>query len=313
MPDTISEHVDDPTFEKIRAACRKRGVRVTVLARNGASVTCRTEVKGNVATIDFDLWQLGSNFSEEAQHIFRDKYDSCLKANLKQFKGAKSRFFSSFGATGIRFHVLEKDANKWFDDIYGALLDPANFTPIPCLFDKVKKTARLADAPDTADSHKPPVSRKRPADQPFEPPEIMTLRAELSALERPQQPKTPETIKKIQKLLKSYERPSSITRYVKQTRGSTCQLCGFRGFRTRKGKLYCEVHHLFHLSNNPPPMCLGPEHLIVLCATCHRRMHYADVGEPRREETGWRVSVDGHQVLFTISRSATTGPTEGRS
>jgi hypothetical protein len=303
MPDTILEHVDTPTFEKVRAACRKRGVRVTILARNGASVTCRTEVKGSVATIDFDLWRLGSNFSEEAQRLFRDKHGPYLKANVKQFKGAKSPFSSNFGATGIYFHVLHEDASKWFDDIYSALLDPANFTAIPSPFDRVKKAARLTEAPNAADTQKSPVSKKKPTQQPVESPEIKTLRAELSALQRPQQPKTPDTLKKIQKVLKACERPSSITRYVKRTRGSMCQLCGFEGFRMRNGKLYCEVHHLFHLSKNPPPMCLGPEYLIVLCATCHRRMHYADVGEPRREETGWRVSVDGKEVVFAIPNS----------
>src|SRR5262249_10192780 len=82
------------------------------------------------------------------------------------------------------------------------------------------------------------------------------------------------------------------------TRGTTCQLCGEFGFVKRNGMRYCEVHHLFHLSKNPPPNCLAPEYLVVLCATCHRRMHYADVGEPERHTDGWRVGVDERQHLL---------------
>jgi predicted HNH restriction endonuclease len=54
----------------------------------------------------------------------------------------------------------------------------------------------------------------------------------------------------------------------------------------RNGRRYCEVHHLFHLSTYPPPECLEPFYLVVLCATCHRRMHYAAVGEPTRLQDG---------------------------
>jgi hypothetical protein len=61
----------------------------------------------------------------------------------------------------------------------------------------------------------------------------------------------------------------------------------------RNGRRYCEVHHLFHLSTSPPAECLQPFYVVVLCATCHRRMHYAAVGEPERREDGWTVAVDG--------------------
>lgn len=64
MPADFQEHVDEPTFEKVLNACHKRGVRVTVTVRDGASITCRTEMSGNAASIDFDLWRLGSNLSE---------------------------------------------------------------------------------------------------------------------------------------------------------------------------------------------------------------------------------------------------------
>jgi hypothetical protein len=291
MPDTFLQHVDDPTFEKVQAACLKRKVRVTVLVRNRATVTCRTEVKGNVASIDFDLITLGSNFSNEAQRRFLDKHGAYLKANIKQFRGVKPGIDSHFGGASIRFQVLQKDASEWFDDIYRTLLDPANFTALASPFDMFKKAAQ----PANTEKQKKPATSKQPLP---DSPEIAALRAKLSELQRPGRPITPEKLKEIQRVLTTYERPNPITNYVKRTRGSTCQLCGYEGFRKRNGKLYCEVHHLFHLSENPPPACLGPEYLIVLCATCHRRMHYAEVGEPVREEEGWRVRVDSEETMF---------------
>jgi hypothetical protein len=131
-------------------------------------------------------------------------------------------------------------------------------------------------------------------------PEITSLKRQLEELQSISQPQTPEVLRRIQRVLKVSERPSSITRYVKRTRGTTCQLCGELGFVRRNGKRYCEVHHLFHLSKNPPPDCLAPEYLVVLCATCHRRMHYADVGEPIREGNGWRVRVDDTEHRFMV-------------
>lgn len=144
-----------------------------------------------------------------------------------------------------------------------------------------------------------PVS-ERPIGPPVDTPAVQELRRELCELQRSGRPETPETLKRVQRILKSYERPSAITRYVKRTRGSTCQLCEDPGFVMRNDQRYCEAHHLFHLSKSPPPECLGPEYLVILCATCHRRMHYADVGQPVRQGQAWSVRVDDEKVLFQV-------------
>jgi hypothetical protein len=291
MPNDFQEHIDAPSFSRVLAACKKRGVRVTVTVRDGAHITCRTEMSGNAASIDFDLWRLGSNLSEEAQHRYSEKHDAYLKEHRNQLR--TKRIASHFGATGIRFQVLQQDASEWFDDVYAALQDSANFTPLSDPFEIVKKAKR----PTEPEAKKKP---RFPKALPAESAKITALRTRLRILQRLTQPKTPQTLREIQRVLKNFERPSAITKYVKQTRGSTCQLCGYEGFKKRNGKLYCEIHHLFHLSKNPPPMCLGPEYLVVLCATCHRRMHYADVGVPIRDAQDWRVSVDGEVVLFEV-------------
>lgn len=105
-------------------------------------------------------------------------------------------------------------------------------------------------------------------------------------------------LKRIKRLLETYERPSAITNALKKSRGDQCQLCGIRGFLKRDGKPYCEVHHLFHLAKDPPPDCLRPEYLVVLCANCHRRMHYAKVKLPVATHNGWIVNIDGVDVFF---------------
>jgi len=133
---------------------------------------------------------------------------------------------------------------------------------------------------------------------PADSPHITQLKQQLDELQSGGPPQTPESLRKLQLVLRVYERPSPITRYVKRTRGTTCQLCGALGFVKKSGKRYCEVHHLFHLSRNPPPKCLAPEYLVVLCATCHRRMHYADVGVPIREGDKWCVKIDDKEYKF---------------
>jgi hypothetical protein len=110
----------------------------------------------------------------------------------------------------------------------------------------------------------------------------------------------PPSLRKKRRILEAYERPSWVTNLVKTHRGDTCQLCSTRGFVKRDGQRYCEVHHLFHLSEVPPDHCLGPEYVVVLCATCHRRLHYAKVGQPRRVEAGWEIEIDGAIAFFRI-------------
>jgi len=114
---------------------------------------------------------------------------------------------------------------------------------------------------------------------------------------------TPHALRRIRRILETFERPSAVTNFVKRTRGDSCQLCGCSGFLKRDGNTYCEVHHLFHLAKNPPADCLSPEFLIVLCATCHRRMHYAHVSAPAATSEGWKVIVDGKEIHF-VTRQA---------
>jgi hypothetical protein len=176
MPNNFQEHVDEPAFEKVLAACKRPRARVSVKVRDGASITCRTEVSGNAASIDFDLWRLGSNLSEDAQRRYTEKHGAYLKKHLKQLRPKKPGITGHFGATGIHFQVLEQDASEWFDDVYAALQDSANFTPLPDPFEMLKKTKQPAET----EAKKLPNPPKAPR---AESPRITAVRTRLQTLQ----------------------------------------------------------------------------------------------------------------------------------
>ena len=96
-----------------------------------------------------------------------------------------------------------------------------------------------------------------------------------------------------QSLLDSLHRPSSISKIIKQLYGTTCAICGREGFTKRDGTKYAEVHHVEEISTKSPGV-LGSQNVIVVCATCHRMLHYADV-EVDPIVSGWLITINGHQ------------------
>lgn len=96
-----------------------------------------------------------------------------------------------------------------------------------------------------------------------------------------------------------YERPSRITKLIKERVGATCQICGYEGFLMKNGKRYCEVHHLFHLAKRLPGS-LSPKHLIVVCATCHRKFHYGLATDPEELDGQWVSRLDGYDVSVPV-------------
>jgi predicted restriction endonuclease len=71
-------------------------------------------------------------------------------------------------------------------------------------------------------------------------------------------------------------RPGFIADYVKQLRSHTCQFCQEVGFRQRNGDRYAEAHHIVELHDLVPGSYCS-DNIIVVCATCHRKLHYAHV------------------------------------
>lgn len=71
----------------------------------------------------------------------------------------------------------------------------------------------------------------------------------------------------------SYVRDSKVRELVLRRAKGVCEDCGQPGFSKRNGKPYLETHHIIKLSEQGPDK---PHNVIALCATDHRRAHYAD-------------------------------------
>ena len=74
---------------------------------------------------------------------------------------------------------------------------------------------------------------------------------------------------------KRIERNPLIVAELKRRHPRLCQLCGTEFF-LKKGRRarYSEVHHVKELSKGGLDVT---DNCVVLCATCHRKMHYGDV------------------------------------
>lgn len=101
---------------------------------------------------------------------------------------------------------------------------------------------------------------------------------------------TPEVRRK---LLDSLHRPSSVSRIVKRLYGTTCAICRREGFIKKDGTRYAEVHHVEEVSTKSPGV-LGSQNIIVVCANCHRKLHYANV-EIEPTASGWLIMIDGRK------------------
>lgn len=71
-------------------------------------------------------------------------------------------------------------------------------------------------------------------------------------------------------------RPNAITDYLKALHNYTCQICGQEGFVQRNGSRYAETHHLTEL-HKLISGSLCADNILVVCANCHRKLHYANV------------------------------------
>jgi Mrr N-terminal domain/HNH endonuclease len=71
----------------------------------------------------------------------------------------------------------------------------------------------------------------------------------------------------------SYSRDSKVRDQVLQRANGICEECGQIGFLTKSGKPYLETHHVISLSEQGSDR---PHNVIALCATDHRRAHFAE-------------------------------------
>jgi len=96
-----------------------------------------------------------------------------------------------------------------------------------------------------------------------------------------------------ERMIKYFSRPTAIRNAVVTLKGTKCQLCGYEGFKKKNSDtLYCEVHHMIELNKNAPKT-LQTWNLIVVCPTCHRRLHYGNMQSQLNDDNQWEISFDG--------------------
>ncbi len=81
---------------------------------------------------------------------------------------------------------------------------------------------------------------------------------------------------------------------LKRLYKSRCQICGDT-FKKKDGAFFSEAHHLVPLGKSGDDV---PSNIVVLCATCHRKLHYADVRPVPSEPGTVRVPliINGRRV-----------------
>src|SRR4051812_11135471 len=84
----------------------------------------------------------------------------------------------------------------------------------------------------------------------------------------------PRRLKRRAVLSERIARPNAITTALKQLHKFTCQICHVEGFRQANGSPYAEAHHIIQLSEGVAGS-LASDNIIVVCPTCHRKLHRA--------------------------------------
>ncbi len=87
-----------------------------------------------------------------------------------------------------------------------------------------------------------------------------------------------------------------IVTVLKRLYGGRCQICRDT-FLTIRGEPYCEGHHI------RKDVMGVPDNIIILCATCHRKMHHARVRGAERMMLTRSVQINGTHLKVTVHES----------
>lgn len=104
------------------------------------------------------------------------------------------------------------------------------------------------------------------------------------------------TPKYIQKVVNQMQRPSALKDAILARDGTRCRICRSEGFKKKDGRLYAETHHMIEL-NKQAPNTLQSWNILVVCPTCHKKLHYAQVRTDFLNP-GWRISINGQEHVI---------------
>jgi 5-methylcytosine-specific restriction protein A len=79
---------------------------------------------------------------------------------------------------------------------------------------------------------------------------------------------TPKAIRRVTRIM---QRNYKLARILKDLYKGRCQICQST-FKMRNGENYSEGHHVIPLGEKGADL---PSNFVVLCATCHKKMHYS--------------------------------------
>lgn len=141
----------------------------------------------------------------------------------------------------------------------------------------------------------------------------LTLRVHKDALRRRERIRKPTPVgEALQRLLKvnaryrtrpaparmrmatAFDRPSQVRTDLLSIVGTDCQVCGLAAFAKEGGGLYTETHHLDELARrNPGNLCT--DNVLVVCPTCHAKLHHAKKRIRRQRDGSLSLTLAGAQ------------------
>jgi len=169
------------------------------------------------------------------------------------------------------------------DDVLGS--EVKRYDPI-VTFGKIKQEHEIKIR-DFLDSMN--ILKKKPIEE-----EEKRIKEELSKLN--DEYKNKDTKKKESVSTRIERNPRLVTK-LKKLHPNKCQICSRKHFLKESGEPYSEVHHINELSKGGSQ---ATNNCLVLCSTCHRKLHYASV-EINESDEDFEIIINGES--YTSERN----------
>ncbi|MGH7142608.1 MAG: HNH endonuclease [Planctomycetota bacterium] len=111
---------------------------------------------------------------------------------------------------------------------------------------------------------------------------------------------SPDEMRTVKQLVRKCQ---ELVKRLKGVYKGECQICGdtFEKESKKNGTHYCEGHHLTPLAEGGSQ--IDPKNMVILCATCHRKLHYADCSELGALKGGRRKIIVNEKTLYIKYRA----------